>query len=110
MKNEEAVELEDLYLNIPRKIDYNANLILELEERIKQLKIQKEEHRKRFEENEKNQKIKYDNLNRKYKLLLKSVNAFHINEEMKKSELVNNKAKFLNGIREHEDLDMYANN
>jgi DNA gyrase/topoisomerase IV subunit A len=66
----ETKDLERDIENIDQKINHNAECIVELDEKIRQLLKQKEDERRKFLENETNNKLKYEELKNKYDDLL----------------------------------------
>lgn len=56
---------------VNRKIDFNNHLIRDMQEKIHSLELEKESSKNRFEEVQLMQRIKYDELERKFKDLQK---------------------------------------
>lgn len=89
-----------------RKIDINVNLISELEDKLKNLKAEKEDQKNRFIELERIEQIKYEDVERKYKDLVKKSKEYEIVEDIRESEMITAQMKMTQDRNNQQDKEM----
>lgn len=71
-----------------RKIDFNVNMICELDEKLNMHKEEKEQERNRYLEIERVDRIKQEGLEKKYRELYKKSQEYQIIEDIRENEVV----------------------
>jgi hypothetical protein len=84
----EKLSLEEELDALSRKIEFNFNMIKELESKNDNLLKEKEEQRKQLEETEKVEIEKFSHLEKRYNDLVKKTKEFEFLEEIRENETV----------------------
>jgi hypothetical protein len=81
-------------------------MITELHEKQKKLKKEKEDQLIRFHELEMLEKIRFDELDKKFRDLLRKANDYQVNEDLRDNEIIIKQLKINSNIKEKEDMEM----
>lgn len=84
----EKHQIQDYIDRANRKIDVNMNIIIELEEKLAALLKDKEDQKTKFLEIELQDKIKHDDLEKKYRELTKKTQDYEIIEDYRENEVI----------------------
>jgi hypothetical protein len=103
----EGCHIEEEIEKYNRKIEYNSNMIKELEVKIEILNKEKEDQKIKYLEQERVDQLKFDQLNKKYKDLVKQSQEYQIVEDLRENEFAITQMQILNENKEKENLEMY---
>ncbi len=93
---------------VNRKIDFNVNLIKDMQEKIQNLELEKENSKNRFEERQLTQRIKYDDLLRKFKDLQKKSTECESLQDQRQYEFHSKIEKNNKEKEEVENMKLYS--
>ena len=102
----EKISIDEELEMASRTIEFNFNMIKELEAKNENLLKEKEEQKKKYEEAEKSEIKKYEEMEKRYKDLVKKTKEFEFLEEIRENEVVTVQRRSSIEFRQKEDREM----